>query len=234
VRMAYLPAAGGVRAERWKLSHCPLPAARDVRPPMTSSPMLAAARSQYLLDLLAQVPDPRKRRGRRHPLAEWHLRAAVSIFMTLEDPYSAGRILTAIAELRSVAGDYAAAADLSRQAVERMPGDAAALTGLAYAQWQEGSPADAEATFGQALRWDGNTALALAGRGRVAEAERELSATFQLDPDRARTRLRAGRMAAILGHWDEVRAEIERALSGQPSLSSVERESAKRIMESIG
>ena len=38
------------------------------RPPMTSSP-IPAARSQYLLDLLAQVPDPRKRRGRRHPLA---------------------------------------------------------------------------------------------------------------------------------------------------------------------
>jgi predicted transposase YbfD/YdcC len=34
---------------------------------MTSSPV-PAARSQYLLDLLAQVPDPRKRRGRRHPL----------------------------------------------------------------------------------------------------------------------------------------------------------------------
>ena len=209
--------------------------------------------------------------------AERHLRAALSIFMTLEDPYSAGRVLTTIAGLRSGAGDYAAAADLNRQAVERMPGDVTALTGLAYAQWQDGSPADAEATFGQALRWNGNTALALAGRGqiradlgryeyalddldralrlklardaeadarsaralalaglgRVAEAERELSATFQLDPDRARTRLRAGRMAAILGHWDEVRAEIERALAGQPSLSSVERESAKRIMESI-
>jgi predicted transposase YbfD/YdcC len=27
-----------------------------------------AARSQYLLDLLGQVPDPRKKRGRRHPL----------------------------------------------------------------------------------------------------------------------------------------------------------------------
>jgi predicted transposase YbfD/YdcC len=38
------------------------------RPPMTSSP-IPAARSQYLLDLLAQVPDPRKMRGRRHPLA---------------------------------------------------------------------------------------------------------------------------------------------------------------------
>jgi predicted transposase YbfD/YdcC len=35
---------------------------------MTSSP-IPAARSQYLLDLLAQVADPRKRRGRRHPLA---------------------------------------------------------------------------------------------------------------------------------------------------------------------
>ena len=34
---------------------------------MTSSPM-PAARCQYLLHLLAQVPDPRKRRGRRHPL----------------------------------------------------------------------------------------------------------------------------------------------------------------------
>jgi predicted transposase YbfD/YdcC len=35
---------------------------------MTSSP-IPAARSQYLLDLLAQIPDPRKRRGRRHSLA---------------------------------------------------------------------------------------------------------------------------------------------------------------------
>jgi DDE_Tnp_1-associated len=35
---------------------------------MTSSP-IPAARSQYLLDLLTQVPDPRKRHGRRHPLA---------------------------------------------------------------------------------------------------------------------------------------------------------------------
>jgi predicted transposase YbfD/YdcC len=30
---------------------------------------IPAARSQYLLDLLSQVPDPRKKRGRRHPLA---------------------------------------------------------------------------------------------------------------------------------------------------------------------
>jgi predicted transposase YbfD/YdcC len=30
---------------------------------------MSAARSQYLLELLDQVPDPRKKRGRRHPLA---------------------------------------------------------------------------------------------------------------------------------------------------------------------
>ena len=35
---------------------------------MTSSPITDAARIRYLLDLLSQVPDPRKRHGRRHPL----------------------------------------------------------------------------------------------------------------------------------------------------------------------
>jgi predicted transposase YbfD/YdcC len=64
---ACLRVAGRVRAERWKFSRSPSPATRAARPPMTSSP-IPAARSQYLIDLLAQVPDPRKRRGRRHPL----------------------------------------------------------------------------------------------------------------------------------------------------------------------
>ncbi|MFE7331136.1 transposase family protein [Streptomyces sp. NPDC057565] len=36
---------------------------------MPSSSLRATARSQHLLDLLAQLPDPRKRRGRRHSLA---------------------------------------------------------------------------------------------------------------------------------------------------------------------
>jgi hypothetical protein len=36
---------------------------------MPSSFLTAAARSRYLLDLLAQLPDPWKRRGRRHSLA---------------------------------------------------------------------------------------------------------------------------------------------------------------------
>ena len=35
---------------------------------MLSSSLTAAARSQYLIDLLARLPDPRKSRGRRHSL----------------------------------------------------------------------------------------------------------------------------------------------------------------------
>src|SRR5512135_2529935 len=65
---ACLRVAGRARAERWKFSRSPSPATRDTRPPVTSS-LIPAARCQYLLVLLAQVPDPRKRRGRRHPLA---------------------------------------------------------------------------------------------------------------------------------------------------------------------
>src|SRR5947207_3139653 len=44
---------------------------RGPHPPMSSSSItvaVSATRGQYLLDLLVQVPDPRKKRGRRHPL----------------------------------------------------------------------------------------------------------------------------------------------------------------------
>ena len=68
---ACLEVAGRVLAERWRFSHSPSTAPRGARPPMPSSP-IPAARSQYLLDLLVQIPDPRKRRGRRHPLAGLH------------------------------------------------------------------------------------------------------------------------------------------------------------------
>ena len=59
---------GRARAERWKFFTLTIACHEGHRPPMTSSPM-AAARCQHLLDLPAQVPDPRKKRGRRHALA---------------------------------------------------------------------------------------------------------------------------------------------------------------------
>jgi predicted ester cyclase len=60
-------AAGRVGAERWEFLRSPSSA--EGRPPADDIFAFGAARSQYLLDLLAQVPDSRKRRGRRHSLA---------------------------------------------------------------------------------------------------------------------------------------------------------------------
>jgi predicted transposase YbfD/YdcC len=63
--------AGGGRGLGGTMEALTLTIARheDARPLMTSSLMPAAARSQYLLDLLAQIPDPRKKRGVRHSLS---------------------------------------------------------------------------------------------------------------------------------------------------------------------
>jgi predicted transposase YbfD/YdcC len=69
VRLACPQATGGVRAKRWKFSTLTIACHEDTRPLMSSSSMPDAARTRYLLDLLSQVPDPRKRRGRRHALA---------------------------------------------------------------------------------------------------------------------------------------------------------------------
>lgn len=99
--------------------------------------------------------------------AEEYLRAARSLYIVLDDDYWATRVLTSLAEIRLSAGDYPAAAELSGQAAERMPGDIAALTILAYAEWQAGSPADAEVTFSQVLHWDADAPSALVGRGQV-------------------------------------------------------------------
>jgi tetratricopeptide (TPR) repeat protein len=99
--------------------------------------------------------------------AEEYLRAAWSLYIMLNDGYWATRALISLAETRLSMGDFLAAAELSGQAVERMPGDTAALTVLAYAEWQAGSPADAEVTFTQVLHWDADTPSALVGRGQV-------------------------------------------------------------------
>jgi tetratricopeptide (TPR) repeat protein len=99
--------------------------------------------------------------------AEEYLRAAWSLYIMLNDGYWATRALTSLAEIRLSMGDYVAAAELSGQAVERMPGDTTALTVLAYAEWQAGSPADAEVTFTRVLHWDADTPSALVGRGQV-------------------------------------------------------------------
>ncbi|WP_433232242.1 ISAs1 family transposase [Actinomadura formosensis] len=72
-------------------------AAARAHPPMTFS-CVSAARGQYLLDLLAQVPDPRRRRGRRHTLASV---LAVGIAAVV----AGSRSFTAIGQWAADAGD---------------------------------------------------------------------------------------------------------------------------------
>jgi tetratricopeptide (TPR) repeat protein len=154
--------------------------------------------------------------------AEHRLRAALAAFTLLEDASATARVLASLADLRFAAGDFAAASDLGRQALERAPGDVAALTGLGYALWLSGSPADGEVLFTQALRMDGSAARALAGRGQVrsemgdhrgALADLDEALPLELAPDdEADARSARALALAGLGRFDEADTELAMAL----------------------
>jgi tetratricopeptide (TPR) repeat protein len=95
---------------------------------------------------------------------------ALRAYGELEDRYESARVLLSLADLRLSSGNHADAAELARQAAERVPGDVSALTVLGQALWRGGSPADAEVAFGEALRSDPRAVQALAGRGQVRVA----------------------------------------------------------------
>jgi hypothetical protein len=84
---------------------------------MTSSPITDAARTRYLLDLLSQVPDPRKRRGRRHSLAGL---LAVGIAAAGRGGWQIPRFGAQVGVRPDLALPYQRAADLQ---VERQPED---------------------------------------------------------------------------------------------------------------
>jgi tetratricopeptide (TPR) repeat protein len=163
--------------------------------------------------------------------AERHFRSALSAYIELEDRFSSAQMLSELADLRFQSGDYASAVDLNSQAAERMPGSVPALTGLGYALWFAGSPADAEATFTQALYSDPYAPLALAGRGQVrADLGRFTEALSDLDlalahwPARSAWEVadvHSARALALggLGRLDEASAEITAAFSLAPARS---------------
>jgi tetratricopeptide (TPR) repeat protein len=114
--------------------------------------------------------------------AEGYLQRAQSIFTLLEDRDLVARSLSALADVRFESGDYISAEQLQRDAVEQLPTYVDAIIGLGYAQWYEGSPADAAATFDQALGWDARAARAAGLRGQVlAEMEEYDTALVNLD-----------------------------------------------------
>jgi len=166
--------------------------------------------------------------------AERHFRSALSAYIELEDRFSSAQMLSELADLRFQSGDYASAVDLNSQAAERMPGSVPALTGLGYALWFAGSPADAEATFTQALYSDPYAPFALAGRGQVrADLGRFADALSDLDlalahwPDSSGgpvfelADVHSARALALggLGRLDEASAEITAAFSLAPARS---------------
>lgn len=155
--------------------------------------------------------------------AEEYLRAARSLYIILNDGYWAARALTSLAEIRLSAGDYLAAAELSGQAVERLPGDTAALAVLAYAEWQAGSPADAEVTFTRVLHWDADMSAALVGRGQVradmgsyllALDDLDRALKFPLDRE-AEADARSARALALAGLGRAANAHAELAKSSR-------------------
>lgn len=76
-------------------------------------------------------------------------------------------------------------------------------------------------------------ALALASLGRPEEAATELATSLRLDPDQPRSRLRAGRIAALTGRRAEARAEVKRALNGHPALTERERDAAIQLLAEL-
>ena len=107
-------------------------------------------------------------------------RRALSEFAVVADLPRMTRVYGEITDLLLDMGDYRAAADFSRQALERVPGDAVSLINLGYAQWYRGDRADALTTFARALATR-REPRALGARGQIlAELEQDDSALSEL------------------------------------------------------
>ncbi len=227
----------------------------------------------YALELQGEIG----RVGGDLSLARQSFQDALHESSVIGDAAAEVRLLSALGDIYAEFGDYVKAVQLHQQASQRLPADVDALTGLGYAQWYCGSPADAEATFTRALSWDRDKGQALAGRGqarvelrefpaaladldramtlglplddeidarsaravvladlgREDEADRELRAARFQDPQRPRTRVRAGRVAAAFGRTDRARDELERALDARPPLPPVDEKIARKLLAEL-
>jgi tetratricopeptide (TPR) repeat protein len=158
-----------------------------------------AAAQQLIAAALESYRTANNRRGLAHTLelqgevarVQGDLKAAERCFLealfefsTLSDAVAQARLLSTLGNLSDAVGDYAEAVRYHKQASDRLPASVDALTGLAYAQWHCGSPADAEATFSKALDWNRDKGEALAGRGQVRVELRAFAGALA-DLDRA-------------------------------------------------
>jgi tetratricopeptide (TPR) repeat protein len=135
--------------------------------------------------------------------AERYLQDALAEFSALEDRDLIARTLSALADVAFDAGNYTEAERLWRDAVELIPSFVDAMIGLGNAQWYEGSPATAEATFAQALS--------------SAQWYERPDEVMPLEPDRYAKVARAsglrGQVLAEMAEYDTALANLNPALS---------------------
>jgi tetratricopeptide (TPR) repeat protein len=158
--------------------------------------------------------------------AERSFRDALYEFSSLSDAAAQARLLSTLGDIFGAVGDYTKAVQYHQEANECLPANVEALTGLGYAQWHWGSPADAEATFSRALGWNRNKGEALAGRGQVrvelraypgalADLDRAITLGLPLDNE---IDARSARAVVLvnLGREEEADREIRAARSPDP------------------
>jgi tetratricopeptide (TPR) repeat protein len=169
--------------------------------------------------------------------AKENFNAALNRFTALEDRNLTARTLSALADIQILTGDYPSAVVLQELAVQQLPTDTDALIGLGYAQWYSGYPADADATFSQAITWDPGAARAYVGRGQVRAEMREYAAaladvgralTAELPPEYEGDALSAKALAlAGLGQHEEAETALAGALASDPSRTRTHFRSAR-------
>jgi tetratricopeptide (TPR) repeat protein len=158
--------------------------------------------------------------------AEYSFREALFEFSALGDAVAQARLLSALGNIFDALGDYVKAVQYHKQASDRLPANADALTGLGYAQWHWGSPAAAEVTFSKALDWNRNKGEALSGRGQVrvelrayerALADLDRAIDLGLPPsDEVDARSARAIVLANLGRGEEADRELRAARSADP------------------
>lgn len=164
-------------------------------------------------------------------------------FSLLGDAAAQARLLSALGDIFGAVGDYTKAVQYHLQANERLPANVEVLTGLGYAQWHWGSPADAEATFSKALGGNRDKGEALAGRGQVrvelraylgalADLDRAIALGLPLDNEIDARSARAV-VLANLGKDEEANRELRAARSPDPD-RPLTRLRAGRVAASLG
>lgn len=153
--------------------------------------------------------------------AEALYREASRLFEAVRDTGAVAHQLAAIGQTLLTQGRVSDAVEELKAAVDRLPSDLVVQAELAWALWQLGQAAAAEAIFTAILERDAGNASALRGRGEVLadlgkgrEAMRDLSRTVA--HDKPSTRAARGLAMAELGEHLTAVKEIEAALAEAP------------------